>query len=63
MSQQFDHRSGLMARLTISAVEKATKNPSCWQEPLVHKALLVSGLSVLSEASQLIKTDLDFSQR
>ena len=39
--------SGVMARLTLSAVEQLVAEPGGWSEPLVHRALLVSGLSVL----------------
>ena len=37
-------RSGLMARLTLSAVADATQDSSGWSQPEVHRALLVSGL-------------------
>jgi len=36
-----------MARLTLSAVEQLVEQPGGWREPMVHRALLVSGLSVL----------------
>jgi len=36
-----------MARLTLSAVEQLVAQPGGWSEPMVHRALLVSGLSVL----------------
>ena len=39
--------SGVMARLTLSAVEQLVAEPGGWREPMVHRALLVSGLSVL----------------
>jgi hypothetical protein len=39
--------SGVMARLTLSAVEQLVSEPDGWSEPMVHRALLVSGLSVL----------------
>ena len=39
--------SGVMARLTLSAVEQLVAQPGGWSEPMVHRALLVSGLSVL----------------
>jgi|LauGreDrversion4_2_1035121.scaffolds.fasta_scaffold04197_2 hypothetical protein len=39
--------SGVMARLTLSAVEPLVAKPGGWREPMVQRALLVSGLSVL----------------
>jgi hypothetical protein len=52
-------RSGVMARLTLSALDRASQDPSCWSDPIVHRALLVSGLSVLTAASWLLRDDLD----
>ena len=52
-------RSGVMARLTLSALDRARQDPSCWSDPIVHRALLVSGLSVLTAASGLLRDDLD----
>jgi len=52
-------RSGVMARLTLSALDRASQDPSCWSDPIVHRALLVSGLSVLTAASGLLRDDLD----
>ena len=50
-------RSGLMARLTLSAVEQLTEDPSAWREPVVHRALLVSGLSVLMSALATVQAN------
>ena len=52
-------RSGLMARLTLSAVADATQDSAGWSQPEVHRALLVSGLSVLTSATWLLRRDLD----
>jgi len=52
-------RSGVMARLTLSALDRASRDPSCWSDPIVHRALLVSGLSVLTAASGLLRDDLE----
>jgi len=52
-------RSGVMARLTLSALDRASRDPSCWRDPIVHRALLVSGLSVLTTASTLLLADLE----
>ena len=54
-------RSGVIARLTLSALDRASQDPSCWKDPIVHRALLVSGLSVLTAASGLLKSDLEQS--
>ena len=51
-------QSGVMARLTLSALERASQDPDCWREPVVHRALLVSGLSVLTAATRHLQDDL-----
>ena len=51
--------SAVMARLTLSALERASRDPSCWREPTVHRALLVSGLSVLTDSMRLPQHDLE----
>ncbi|MEB3332889.1 MAG: hypothetical protein VKI83_10410 [Synechococcaceae cyanobacterium] len=41
-------RSSLvMARLTLSVIERGSDDPGFWRRTEVHRALLVSGLSVL----------------
>ncbi len=62
MAEGFDSQSSVMARLTISALEKAVLDSSSWKNPVVHKALLVSGLSVLLSATQLLQSDLERNQ-
>ena len=52
-------KSGVMARLTLSALERASQDPDCWREPVVHRALLVSGLSVLTAATRHLQDDLE----
>lgn len=47
-------QSTVMARLTLSALESASHDPACWSDPLVHRALLVSGLSVLTAGTRLL---------
>ena len=47
--------SGVMARLTLSAVEQLVAEPGGWREPMVHRALLVSGLSVLLSSLALLQ--------
>ena len=59
MPESQEPRSGVMARLTLSALDRASRDPSCWRDPIVHRALLVSGLSVLTTASTLLLTDLE----
>jgi hypothetical protein len=47
-----------MARLTLSALERASAQPGFWSEPEVHRALLVSGLSVLICSLARLRADL-----
>ena len=54
--------SGVMARLTLSALERASQDPDCWREPVVHRALLVSGLSVLTAATRHLQDDLEAAE-
>jgi hypothetical protein len=44
-----------MARLSLSAVERLVAKPGGWREPVVHRALLVSGLSVLLTSITLVQ--------
>ncbi len=57
-AQPSPRRSGVMLRLTLSALERASHDPSLWREAEVHRALLVSGLSVLVNGLALLKQDL-----
>jgi hypothetical protein len=50
--------SDVMARLTLSALERASRTPGFWSEPEVHRALLVSGLSVLVSSLARLQADL-----
>lgn len=50
--------SEVMARLTLSALERARREPSLWAQPEVHRALLVSGLSVLVCSLARLQEDL-----
>ena len=59
MPETESSHSGVMARLTLSALERASRDPACWKDPLVHRALLVSGLSVLTEATKRLNEDLE----
>ena len=63
MDQHDKAQSGVMARLTLSALERASDDPSCWSDPVVYRALLVSGLSVLTEATRQLQADLKSSER
>lgn len=47
-----------MARLTLSALGRASGKPGFWSEPEVHRALLVSGLSVLVCSLARLRKDL-----
>ena len=55
-------QSTVMARLTLSALERASHDPACRFDPLVHRALLVSGLSVLTAATRLMQDDLEAAE-
>ncbi len=50
--------SGVLLRLTLSALERASHDPSLWREAEVHRALLVSGLSVLVNGLAVLQRDL-----
>jgi hypothetical protein len=52
-------QSTVMARLTLSALASASHDLACWSDPLEHRALLVSGLSVLTAGTRLLQDDLD----
>ena len=52
-------RSSLvMARLTLSAIERASRDPALWREPELHRALLVSGLSLLVGGLAMLQADI-----
>ena len=55
-------QSGVMARLTLSALERASQDPDCWREPVVHRALLVRGLSMLTAATRHLQDDLEAAE-
>ena len=59
MPETESSHSGVMARLTLSALQRASRDPACWRDPVVHRALLVSGLSVLTEATKRLNQDLE----
>jgi hypothetical protein len=50
--------SGVLLRLTLSALERASQDPSLWREAEVHRAVLVSGLSVLVNGLAILQADL-----
>ena len=51
-----------MARLTLSALERAGAEPDLWRQPEVHRALLVSGLSLLVSGLARLQADLGGGQ-
>jgi hypothetical protein len=51
--------SGVLLRLTLSALERASHDPSLWRQAEVHRAVLVSGLSVLVNGLAILQRDLD----
>jgi hypothetical protein len=48
----------VLLRLTLSALERVSQDPSLWREAEVHRAVLVSGLSVLVNGLALLQRDL-----
>jgi len=58
LDPQVPRSSGVMARLTLSAVEQLVAEPGGWREPMVHRALLVSGLSVLLSSLAVVQDQL-----
>jgi|LauGreDrversion4_2_1035121.scaffolds.fasta_scaffold10082_6 hypothetical protein len=50
--------SSVMARLTLSALERASQDPAIWRQPDVHRAVLVTGLTVLVGALAQLQDDL-----
>jgi hypothetical protein len=50
--------SGVLLGLTLSALEQASHDPSLWREAEVHRAVLVSGLSVLINGLAILQRDL-----
>ena len=63
MPKEIPNQSCLMARLTISAIQKATYDPNCWKEEIVHRAVLITGLSVLLSSTKILKSDLEKIKR
>lgn len=61
MNQPDSSQSGVMARLTLSALQRASEDPSCWRDPVVYRALLISGLTVLTDATRHLQQDLQQS--
>ena len=51
-------RSEILARLTLSALERGAGDPGLWREPAVHRAVLVSGLSLLVAAMRRLRLEL-----
>ncbi|MEA5443031.1 hypothetical protein [Cyanobium gracile] len=58
LDQPGPRSSDVMARLTLSAMDRASGSPGFWGEPEVHRALLVSGLSVLVCSLARLRADL-----
>lgn len=51
----------VLARLTLSALERASADPAIWREPDVHQAVLISGLTVLVSCLAQLQADLGIS--
>ena len=56
--QPSDNSSKCMSRLMISALERMSNDSSIWSDPAVHKAILVTGISLLITSIQFIEEDL-----
>ena len=50
--------SAVMARLSLSAIGRGAEQPGFWAEPAVHRALLITGLSVLVNGLNQLNDDL-----
>jgi hypothetical protein len=50
--------SSVMARLSLSAIGRGAEQPGFWAEPTVHRALLITGLSVLVNGLNQLSDDL-----
>jgi hypothetical protein len=48
----------VLARLTLSVLERASADSAIWREPEVHRAVLISGLSVLVGGLAQLQADL-----
>jgi len=51
--------SELMVRLTLSVLARGAGDRQLWREPLVHRAVLVSGLSLLLAGQRRLLADLE----
>jgi len=51
--------SSVMARLTLSALERASQDPAIWRQPEVYHAVLISGLTVMANAMANLQADLE----
>jgi hypothetical protein len=58
MASAHPRPSLVMARLTLSAIERASADPTLWREPELHRALLISGLSLLVGGLSQLQADL-----
>jgi len=48
----------VLARLTLSVLERVSADSAIWREPEVHRAVLISGLSVLVGGLAQLQADL-----
>ena len=58
LSSGIPRPTSVMARLTLSALERASQDPAIWRQPDVHRAVLVTGLTVLVSALAQLQDDL-----
>jgi hypothetical protein len=48
-----------LLRLSLSALDQASADPSIWRRAEVHQAVLVSGLTVFVAAISILRRDLE----
>ncbi|MCS5699883.1 hypothetical protein NZK32_12635 [Cyanobium sp. FGCU-52] len=58
LSDSGPRSSAVMARLSLSAIGRGAEQPGFWAEPAVHRALLITGLSVLVSGLNQLSDDL-----
>tara|TARA_B100000131_G_C17863455_1_gene511101 strand:+ start:208 stop:390 length:183 start_codon:yes stop_codon:yes gene_type:complete len=48
-----------LAELAISSIAKISHDSASWREPMVHRAILLSGMSLLIASIKLVNEDLE----
>tara|TARA_Y100001968_G_scaffold302840_1_gene316492 strand:- start:2621 stop:2815 length:195 start_codon:yes stop_codon:yes gene_type:complete len=63
MDKDLFDQSALMARLTISALRKASRNKECWSDPIFYRVFFISGLTVLLSSTKILTTEYDITKK